>query len=1727
MGRMPPIKNTAGEGFAVEDAVVALLSCYLLTGVPWPNQRAGTIKALHCQMRQDGWLFDDVIADIDGHDEGFKIACSVKSFPVFGPEGAPIEFVRSTWAQWLSTECEFRRERDQLAIITADHEAKISDAWKGLLAGAKSIPPDTLARRHANQDEPSSTKRAAFASMTCPAQIDSVCYEDSQETARLLASLNFEEHDFTFSNSRSTALAISLCQQALQDFARDRATDLWDALKRIAKETRVKGGTIDLPRLVDPLALLFPLKDHPSFAGDWHMLRTISTEMMGMIPVKVGGLVTIGRAALLAELSQIASQERCAVALGSSGYGKTVLALNWISAEQGATSVWVRGGDLGAPGGLRAIWPLKHAIEAVFQNATAPIRLVLDGLDRCSNENAFGEAALLLKAAMQLNASSRCQVVITCAVDEWERIRRQLLRHGFSMAIEPVQVSEISLEELKSVGMQIRHLLPLIQRPHLRQLLRWPKALDILASHWKEDNDAPTWVTESDFARWFWESAISLEGRISKRGRVARKVAVLAADRMNSPCQLRDFTEEEIVVLHELQKERHIEVDETRETIRFTHDLVADFARVRELHAQGENAVSFLRPRLHSFFWHRAARLYSLDLLEQPNDSGEWEKLFVNFTGKSAEDELAQNLLLEAPIFALNQDQVLNRLWPILAANNGALLQRFLRQFLRVATVPDEIVAERFRDREPIFQLEISIAYRLPFCPYWMGVLRFLHAHCDEVVVLARSEIADTCLLWLRLKQMTNNGMKEAASLAIASARLVYANRDRWYASHHKVSAEQKVCQALLASAPIFPNEVAELALKFSGRRLPEIEESPPIEDEAFESIIFPPLGPPRPWPEGPQTPPADVFSRAFLDGPSATPFLEALPDISAEVIFATLLDIPLEGERDDEFTHDLDERGFDRGEYRFEATLWTTGPFLAFLRVQPDVALPTIIRLVNFATERALELREDYRTPLQFSMEFEKEVTVWRGHQYCYLWHRGHVFGPKAVCCALMALEFWLYSLIDAKEPIEAHLRTIMRESRSIALAPVLVAVGKRQPELFLTSLRPLLAIAELYRFEETAGSPTTRHSLRSPSYFDPESIRKAWIDWMEMPHRKDTLLQLALKNFLSRETWRNAMTEVCTMWKGRLQILIDKNFDPVWLQRLIAQFDPANWRSQKRGSETLIVFEAPPTWPKQPEKERKSLERFEKLALLPFQCEQILRGEVESTEEQIQSWWKDLEVIHNLPDISEERGIRDREDALCGIVAVAVVRHRAWLAADPSREADALTILQNVGATPPPHIFRADISTDRWDNFAAWAISTLWVERPDDGFLRNAIASLAMSERYSVAERVLLIAGENRKQLGPHFFQLLAHTIRYAQLRHIADFEKHSSAKTIDFEEEVRKHIEQFLNHQTALLPDKWKEIRDSRPGRFWGGSMTNSFDFAHINAALSWAADLDNSRSEEERRNWIKYHEQALLNALARIWDWAGLEAASGDQDFGDQQRKWPYSSEEALLNRIATIVARLKRGETHRLLWEPIFALGANGSRWIQCFFHHWLLEAAGRESLSPNLIEQWLAMLDFAENCDTWKNKSWHNVDPWEDLLGFSPFTSGFWREELAPAVKAIGPYLRRWSAKSLRSDHRARTLIYFLKTKAAKPIRLDGLSWLKQYVRIESDYFWSDESTQQAFAGFLQLLYEDHWPMISADPELRDAFMIFALKLTALQHPLGSEILSLAASRTADSRPKQ
>jgi len=1710
-----PIKNTVGEGFSVEEQVVASLAMHLLSGVPWPGAKGFTIVALECQKRADGWFFDDIVVHVEQTGVTRSIGSSVKSFPVFGPQGATKDSVIALWAQWRATAPRaFNADRDRLALISAQHTPDVREVWFGLTDEARVTDPAVYAARFTNATEPSSSRREAFASL-----LETEAGGTPEDAARLLSHLYLVEHDFQHTSSQTSAQCIALAQQALDDNARDRAADLWQAVCAVVAPIRRKGGRITLTALLADLVPRFPLKHHPDYAADLIAIDTESRARVATLPAKLGHVFGFERPDLATAIAKRTHERRCTVLVGDSGNGKTVLARNWAAKHPGPIC-WIRASDLVQPGGLRAVFKLKHEFGQLFPHSSQPGRIVLDGLDKCFEDVAFDEAARVLLAANNAAALPRWEVLVTCCPEDWERVHRHLLRHGVALTGENVTVPRFTTQELTEACTHIHALTGLAQRPHLRPILRWPKVLDLVATYGQGAGSAAQWASESDFAQWFWKSILSRDQLASPRDRVARKLGVQLGDRTCSTISLDTFDAAEIPLLNDLTREGHLDIDQNRNTVRFSHELLADWARARELQVQGTAVVTFLAVRLFSPLWHRALRFHALARLEQNADAKAWLSLFEQFRGNATVDDLAQNLLLEAAIFALDSTAILERLWPTLEADDGALLKRFLRQFLRVGTIPDRYALQFYKDRTPEQQLELETLYRVPWAPYWFGVIKFLGQHVERVAALAPEESAEVCLHWLSLCRAFSLGMEAAAALAVAVARRAMRGLlGRHYGSNREASPKEKAYRALMAAAPVAPEPVTDLVLKLAGRRLPAEGETEPEKFPRPKAI--PDRGEPKPWPDGPITRASGAFRRAFLDGQYALPLFHALPAVAAEAMFGVLLDLPYANDSFDDFgvRYQLDEHGFDTSAHRPRSAWWTNGSFVAFLNVNPEVALAAITRLVNFATDRAGELPEDARPRLVVPVRVGDQINLWRGHPHSFVWHKGHVFGSRAVSCALLSLEKWFYLQLEAKQSIESYLTTIITESRSIALAGMLVEVGKKNPDLFLGPLRPIVEALEFSWIERQlrAGS---EGGYIGASFDMLGGEAQVAHEWASLPHRKESLNELVVRHFLADPRWGAMIEEMKPLWSARLAAKDDPA--PEFFASAVSQFDTTNWKMERKDDKTLVTYTPPANLPQPTPEEIAQQERTRLLLFIPIECNRMLQREIDSPEAKLAEWWALIPTIKAQHFPEEQRDYRSTADALLGVVAVAVVLHRAWLAADPAREELAERLLFGTGFKRQRSWITPDAVIDyKWDNFAAWGMTTLWCESPDDPVLRQGVAGLAMWERYQVVERVMLVAAAQREQLGVHFDMLLAHAIRYAPLRDRLDTDRAWQKQTFDHTAALTAHFEAFLDGKTEPLPAEWRTLAAPKPPGHY--RQSGGMDMMQLHAALTWAADLKQARDAAERTVWIGMHLQALACGLARLERLAGLLAEKGEDDQLVQERA-AYRGEEDLLKRLGEMVARMTSGEAHRPLWEPILALGAHGNQWINAFISAWFLDAGAHEAVKPAMAEQWNEMLKFASASPAWVSGDRHwraGRDLWEELLGIRSFGWSYWDERMIGVVQAVREFHEAWAQKHATSPYDTEHYLIFLGHKGARGTRVGGLLLYHQPAIMADAHYWAEEDIQNGFARVLKLALDENWDELAANRDARDAFLAIALKLAAQQHTLGSELLPVAAQRFA------
>ena len=160
-------------------------------------------------------------------------------------------------------------------------------------------------------------------------------------------------------------------------------------------------------------------------------------------------------------------------------------------------------------------------------------------------------------------------------------------------------------------------------------------------------------------------------------------------------------------------------------------------------------------------------------------------------------------------------------------------------------------------------------------------------------------------------------------------------------------------------------------------------------------------------------------------------------PEVAREVLLAVCIDEPkpMESYRTGFLT--FDRYGLADWPRGYPAIYWK-GPFLKFLQDAPEQGLDTIVRLVNYATNRWLEegagqnLTAEERRKYGLVFEFGGETKCWLGDPNVYGWHRSLSLHGAAVECALMALEKWLYDEAEGGRSISRWVNYIYAHAES-----------------------------------------------------------------------------------------------------------------------------------------------------------------------------------------------------------------------------------------------------------------------------------------------------------------------------------------------------------------------------------------------------------------------------------------------------------------------------------------------------------------------------------------------------------------------------------------------------------------------------------------------------------------------------------------------------------------------
>ncbi|GJH18474.1 hypothetical protein CBA19CS22_18050 [Caballeronia novacaledonica] len=1719
------MRSTSGAGFEFEDLISAWQLVKALSGEQAPGI-GGVVTQVQAQVSTLGWRIDDLLLTAQATTARRRLAISAKGNLQVTAAGLPADFVTRAWEQWRDPQGPFNRAADGLALVTLGTHQAFEPAWREV-KNACSGTDTALAMSRIRSNKRQSV---VFDSVQKPGGAS------DEEAIELIRRLHVLPTDLQFAYSENETQAIAQCRRLLASVCDDEARALWKGLINVAKEVRLRSGTITVPDLLSLLRGQFGLRHHPDFERDWETLFNITADHKARIETELPSGYAVPRTAEKASFQAVVADHQVTVVFGESGSGKSALVKSVLDgAYPSWNQVWFGPEELKAAlsAARRGALPLTHELSLVLNVTVKPQNvLVIDSAERIE-AGEFVVIRRLLQAVLPSDGEETegaWRVVIVTQTQSWVEGEETILggRKAHLVEVETLKSDAVKLALLPSptLGWLAAHDDTIAALANLRTLAWVIKAGAALGSN---ANGLASHTAIADRLWKYWTKDRADVQALMMR--LARREASFERS-----FALTDLEPADTATFTQRPDELPLRLNERTNRIEFEHDLAADWARFQFL-KQIWTDTSQWATLAGNPLWTNALRMLGQFLLRQPTESGTaWDVAFG--PAEAAKNELAGDILLDALCLDPDAERFLNERVDLLLGSGAKHFTRLLLRFHHIATVP----TGGGMGLSAAVGLYMEAQYRSIVVGRWPPVLRFLVAQRERLVGLVSSALAKVIETWLTKTPHTLSSGNptpfrlEMAEMALAMARTVQVEKGHGVMY---LTREPLLYTAPLAGAADLPTEVGNWALELAGRRevdadvkrrIAEVQlqnakahaerlktdaEYKARHEERKHMPHF--LGSFRerlpPWPLGASHKVDMDFRNACIKENGIQSLMRAQPELAAEVLLALIIEDQPEREYGSErFEMDL---GLAYPQDTYPTAFWKS-PFFPFFQLAPETALTSLIALVNFCTERWVAEVMKGRTGgapgviLQFSDGSEKTFPGW--------WQ---VFGwPQSndsmrngnLFCALDALERWLTLRLDAGEDTTADIERILREGNSAALVSVLVNVAKYRPSLLTGPLAALITFPNLFYWDRVRVKRVGYNFIEWSWLQGGQAIFDFARDWTLAPHRQQKFLDVVVELLLADGDVARRLQALLTAWA-----LPEDPKEALEFKLLFAALDRANYQTvtdPATGAETKgLVY---------PDELRLEVLSWQTdsvptlaYLLVPDKCEQRLRGGQTLTNDE-------ASYLFNLLQECDARAEGEDEDAKskCRFAAAGtlVALGGAWLAQKPEAQKHALEVVRAgvaAVASTGEEIRGQRMGSLRDElRFVAYAVMHLWLA-DGDGVQEweTAVLRLLTSGDTRATAVVVGVTYANREQLGTAWWRLLraglfwsalillaphhgdgddaerAWRVWLARLRRFPLRGPNATPDELDFKRVVSGRERLDFQRRTRLYnagDQAWR----GKPERERGGSLDGHF----LEVLFNWLIEGGGTGDRD------------LDTGLAlRIWDYDATRAKAREKKHGEYDLPSQNLGYDILLKLGALSIAA-PAGE-ERAVWEPVLAHGPAAHHALQHFIRGLFLRL--RKGDDPVAFERvWRATAEYGLTADWSQPGLWFYGERLIcDLLGFGNEDA---LSRLYPgAALRMKDLYNRWAAAHLARDEECVTrFCHFLTTKFGAPLRLDGLRWLAAMLKErEPSSRWYREGTGDALVALVAAALSSDAQALSQHPQARQALVEIAAALAAMNIP--------------------
>ncbi|WP_342723358.1 hypothetical protein AAFG07_29945 [Bradyrhizobium sp. B097] len=1685
-----------------------------------------------------GWSIDDVIAVSRSAD---KLAISCKSNTQVTGTGLPNSFVLSSWQQWKNAQPggSFNRAKDKLMLATRGKHQTFEPLWADIKSWT-SHPDNPLALARSKQ---TAAHAKIFDNAKAAIQTVDPTVSD-QDVIALLSTLEVLSTDFDLPNSENRAAAISQCRRLLVSGEQAEAVQLWVALVDEAEAARTTHGIIKLDLLWSKLTKTFILKGHINFERPWTALDAITSDVRAQVQTTLPTGTSLERQAGTDALVDRLSIGSIVVVYGESGTGKSALVKSTLDQRYPTwKQVWLRLDDLET-----LLSPLKRQsvgfngplADVLRYSPSSENVLVLDAAERFPDELA-AQAQSLVGTLIEHNklSLSSWRVIIVGQVDAWSRGKLQRISNSTLplyydvrlLAADEVRQGLLSAPQLKWA---VAHDEIVYTLTNLRTL-----AWVLQAATQFENGDASSLTSHITIADQLWR--YWTDDRVV----LQRTLMVLATREANFEHSFEVSKLEPGDAQAIDSKPPQLPLRRNRyNRIEFEHDLASDWARFQSLKSIAMDTEQWAALASNPL-WLGALRMLGGFLLREraPDGRSAWDVAFESVASNSG-NASAADVLLDALCLDPNAEVFLTERIDLLLGGHGRQLNRLLRRFLHVATVPggqSKLLADVLY-AEPSFSLYLEAQFRTPIPGRWGGLARFLSAHQAAIAGLCASVVGSVCERWLSAFPAEYGGSpfplrKQFAELAVATARAVQLEQRK-----NTIFADESVKQifsAAFAAAPDLPDKVSEWALEMAQRRpldaylaaaVAEHRKREAAEhqerlltDEQYrarheQKQSFPTYIPSGrklpPWPMGPRRRLDTHFRNTCAHGAALLPLMRVRPAAAAELLLAVIVESAPEEEYGT--SRFKENAGLEYDSLSYPTGYWKS-PFFSFFQIDRDVALETFVKLVNFCTDRwinEVKRHSEGRYPsikLRMNDGSEKEYF---GNSRVYDWCLSNASSAGQLNSGLAALERWLSLLVEAGEDITPLAEKLIQGTQSVAVLAVLVNAGKLKPDLFLNVLRPLASNKALHLFDENLVEDLHVHF--AGMQFAPlgEIAFNIARDWHFAAHHRVTMTSIIVELIGTNDSFAKSLGEVAATWTatGDEKAALEQRI-------LQARLDSANYVVAAAGAdgEKKREFRCPTDLAADIIAFQQSKVAPQTVLALPDHCLGIL-GRTEPLDSD-----KAQQLAACLPIIDNESSLEDdfKSRARIAVASTLAAKARDWLSehADIKQEVSEIVRRELASIAETAEEARR-AKYDLHDNltFLTYAVFYNWLESPS--IETDAAVMKLMTSGNSGAEKLLFsLAYLQRRRIGERWPRLVdlgllwaglsilrpgygdedATPVWDAWLRRFRGWRIEGASPSLE-----RIDAANIANRVERLERARWRRSH-SKPG--WRRDFppddrrSNGLDWSFLENAFYWLSLSDRENGSPTGTAAELAEERRLLLSL---WSFEVWLRHRSDDELDDDPG--PTQLGYNLLSHLAKRISR-EPIESAIDLWEPVLRLGAPAHHAIGTFFQYWFDEAATADA--EEFVARWGRMIEYALSSPTWGNGN-----PWfygqrilTQVLGCNATSTLNANPAFQTLVFELKSLYDAWAVAHLRRDDDNITAICaFLSSSTGKRLRLGGLEWIHSALVGEHPvYIASRSSALDSLVNLLDAMLTEDISLLAGSPAARSTYLTLIDILVARQ----------------------